>query len=118
MFLNYENDKDILLTSKKTKPTQSNDDVSDLDIDKQELEQDEHSFHKKMTEKITTKNKRVDRNGNLIEKNGKQRVTFIDKVQPVKFTEIIEIESFKDYNKMNVRPLKNNNSLNSCCSLF
>ena len=44
------------------------------------------------------KGKRYDNYGNLITKNGKQRVTFIDKVKLVNLIEVIQIESFKEYN--------------------
>ena len=45
--------------------------------------------------------KRVDANGNDIVKGGKHRVTFIDKITQKSFYEVINIESFKEYNGEN-----------------
>ena len=59
--------------------------------------------------------KRYDKLGNLITKGGKQKVTFIDKITCKNFIEVIKIESYKEYNKMEeVNP--NNN--NGCCLLI
>ena len=44
--------------------------------------------------------KRIDRNGNEICKNGKQRVTFIDKITNNKLVDFINVENFKKYNKI------------------
>ena len=52
MSLNYENSKGNLFTTKKTKPTQASDEISNVEIEKQELEQDNQSFRKRITEKI------------------------------------------------------------------
>ena len=56
--------------------------------------------------------KRVDRFGEPITKGGKQKVTFIDRITKNNFTDVIKIESFKDYNKMEevISTSKNN-----CC---
>ncbi len=49
----------------------------------------------------TTSNlKRTDRKGNEICKHGKQRITFCDKINKNKLVDIINIESFKQYNKI------------------
>ena len=59
--------------------------------------------------------KRVDRFGIPIERGGKQKVTFIDRITKSNFIEVIKIESFKEYNKMEeVSNIKRNN----CCSLL
>ena len=55
---------------------------------------------KKKTSKSSSNNKRIDRNGNIICKNGRQKITFIDKISKNKITDIIKVESFKEYNKM------------------
>ena len=56
--------------------------------------------------------KRMDRNGNEICKNGKQKVTFIDKITKNNFVDIINIESFKKYNKVEEVNFANHNG---CC---
>ena len=61
--------------------------------------------------------KRCDKFGNLIKKNGKQKISFLDKIEKRRICEIIEIESYKEYNKMNDIKF-NNNGKNNCCILF
>ena len=56
--------------------------------------------------------KRMDRNGNEICKNGKQKITFIDKITKNNFVDIINIESFKKYNKIEEVNFANHNG---CC---
>ena len=58
--------------------------------------------------------KRMDRNNNPIIKGGKQKVTFIDKITNSNFTEVIKVESFKEYNKMEE---VSNSHKNNCCIL-
>jgi hypothetical protein len=53
--------------------------------------------------------KRVDRNNIPITKGGKQKVTFKNN-----FTEVIKVESFKEYNKMEE---VSNSHKNNCCIL-
>ena len=60
--------------------------------------------------------KRLDRFGCPITKGGKQRVTFIDKITNTKFVEIVKIESFKDYNKM--EEIRSSNHTNTCCEII
>ena len=60
--------------------------------------------------------KRLDRFGCPITKGGKQRVTFIDKITKTNFVEIVKIESFKDYNKM--EEIKSSNHTNTCCEII
>ena len=57
---------------------------------------------------------RVDRKNNPIIKGGKQKVTFIDKITNSNFTEVIKVESFKEYNKMEE---VSNSHKNNCCIL-
>lgn len=52
------------------------------------------------SEKKTNKNKRIDKFGNQIKKGGKHKVTFIDNESSLRFYEIINVESFKEFNKM------------------
>jgi hypothetical protein len=118
MSLNYENTKENLFTTKKTKPTQASDEISNVEIEKQELEQDNQSFHKRITEKIISTNQRIDKYGNPIKKGGRQRVTFIDKINSGNFTDVIPIESFKEFNKVDEFPTTDKNAFNSCCSVF
>jgi hypothetical protein len=56
--------------------------------------------------------KRFDRLGNEICKNGKQKVTFIDKVSERSLKEYINVENFKEYNKMEDINLAQHNG---CC---
>ena len=59
--------------------------------------------------------KRVDRNGNEICKNGKQKVTFIDNISNNKLVDIINIESFKQYNQ--VEEVSCLVDRNGCCNI-
>ena len=54
--------------------------------------------------------KRVDRNNNPITKGGKQKITFKNN-----FIEVIKVESYKEYNKMEEVSSSHNNN---CCILF
>ena len=66
--------------------------------------------------KIKTFNpQRKDRFGNMIEHGGKQKVTFIDRVTKNNFTEVVKVENFKKYNKME-QPSSNPGY--NCCILF
>ena len=70
------------------------------------------------TNKILIKNKkRLDYFNNEIKKNGKQKITFLDKINnKKKLVETIEIESYKKYNIMD-EPISNSNK-NSCCIIL
>ena len=107
----YKNNN--FLTTKKTRPTQASDENSNLELSKQ----DNQSTHYKMREKNIIKGKRIDKFGNPITKKGKQKITFLDKISPSSLALVVNIESFKDYNKME-EITTTNNSYNSCCSLF
>ena len=92
----------INISAKKTRPTQENEENSNSGKDNQ-------LFDIKPTERIVIQHKgkeRRDKYGNLITKKGKQKVTFIDKVENKKFEVIVNIESFKEFNKTEVK-LKN-----------
>ena len=117
MQLNNETYRNYNLASKKTKPTQASDENSNLENNNQEIDKNNQSFRSKLTEKNISKSQRVDKYGNPIIKNGKHRITFIDQISPAYFTNIIDIESFKEYNKMEVIPTSKN-AYNSCCYLF
>ena len=54
--------------------------------------------------------KRVDRHGNPILKKGKQKISFSNN-----FVEIIKIESYKEYNKM--EELSSSSQQNNCCTI-
>ena len=62
--------------------------------------------------------KRTDANGNFITKGGKQKVTFIDKITEKCLFNVVYIESFKEYNKMNGIKSNNSNKFNSCCVII
>ena len=64
------------------------------------------------TNETIVKFKRFDRLGNEICKNGKQKVTFIDKVTNNSFKKYINIESFKNYNKIEDENIVQHNG---CC---
>ena len=116
MLLSIANKKEIDISAKKTKPTQENEEISN---DKKSNEKEMQLFKYKATEnnigENPINNKRIDKFGNPIIKNGKQRVTFIDKITTKKFEDVIKIESYKDYNK--TEEVKSKNSFNTCCFL-
>ena len=58
---------------------------------------------------------RRDRLGNEIFRGGKYKVTFIDKVTNKNFSEVIKVENFKEYNKMEE---PSSNKGNGCCLLI
>lgn len=60
--------------------------------------------------------KRLDRYACPITKNGKQKVTFIDKITKTSLVEVIQIESFKDYNKM--EEIRSSSNKNTCCGII
>ena len=60
--------------------------------------------------------KRLDMFGVPILKGGKQKVTFIDKITKTNFVEVIKIESFKEFNKM--EEVKSSNHRNTCCEII
>lgn len=118
MLLSYVSKKDEDLSAKKTKPTQENEGNDSSGNEKPGMEQYNQLFNYKVTENIgeyKSNNIRKDRGGNPIVKKGKQKVTFIDKISGKKFEEIINIESFKEYNK--TEEVKNKNVYNTCCFL-
>ncbi len=60
------------------------------------------------------KSKRVDKFNTPITKKGKQKVTFIDRITKNNFIEVIKVESFKEYNKMEE---VTSSHKNNCCVL-
>ena len=59
--------------------------------------------------------KRVDRYGTPIMHNAKHKVTFIDRITKQNFAEVIKVESFKEFNKMEeVSSTRKNN----CCLIL
>ena len=61
---------------------------------------------------------RKDFNGNEIIRKGKHRISYIDKVSKHRFANIIEIESFKEYNKEEDDIDNSHNNGNSCCIIY
>ena len=61
------------------------------------------------------KSVRRDRLGNEIFHGGKYKVTFIDKVTKKNFSEVIKVENYKEYNKMEE---PNSSRGNGCCLLI
>jgi hypothetical protein len=72
--------------------------------------------NKNINENNNIKKKRIDRNGNLICKNGKHKITFIDKITNKNFTDIINVESFKKYNKIEEVSCVSDN--HGCCIII
>ena len=58
--------------------------------------------------------KRFDHFGNLIKTNGKQKISFIDKISNKRIKEVVDIESYKQYNILDI-PIKQRNT---CCLIF
>ena len=58
--------------------------------------------------------RRVDSSGNPILKNGKHKISFIDKISQNSFADIIKVESFKEFNKMEEIHC-GYNMQNNCC---
>ena len=58
---------------------------------------------------------RRDRKGNEIFHGGKYKVTFIDKVTNKNFSEVIKVENYKEYNKMEEQ---SSSKGNGCCLLI
>ena len=59
---------------------------------------------------------RIDRFGNRIIKKGKHKVSFIDKITKTKFEEVINVECYKSYNKMET--VYGSSSKNGCCEIM
>ena len=59
--------------------------------------------------------KRTDRFGNMIIHGGNHKVTFIDRVSKNNFTEVVKVENYKEYNKMEEI---SNNKGNGCCLIL
>ena len=59
--------------------------------------------------------KRVDKYGNKIIHGGNHKVTFIDRVSKNNFTEVVKVENYKEYNKMEE---PSNNRGNGCCFII
>ena len=62
--------------------------------------------------------KRKDRYGNMIIHGGKQKVTFIDRVSNNNFTEVVKVENYKEYNKMEEITGSGNRGNICCCFLL
>ena len=69
--------------------------------------------------KAQTKNreldKRYDRIGNLITHGGKQKISFLDRISKINLAEIIKIDNYKEYNKMEEIAPTNGNG---CCFII
>ena len=59
--------------------------------------------------------KRYDLFSNLIKHGGKQKISFIDRISKNNFVEVIKIDNYKEYNKM--EEIKTNKE-NGCCLLI
>lgn len=61
--------------------------------------------------------KRIDRKGNEIKQSGKHCVVFIDKISKMRFADVVEIESYKEFNQSEYIP-SSNSQKNSCCRII
>lgn len=59
--------------------------------------------------------KRYDRIGNLITHRGKQKISFLDRISKNNLAEIIKIDNYKEYNKMEEIAPTNGNG---CCFII
>ena len=124
-----ENNDDIIIPREITKKSsQETDafgrsDMPELDNNLQSISNKagpEHDSKFGSNKKMETSNesnnnkksiRRIDSFGNLISKKGKQKISFKEKNNLV---DVIKIESFKDYNKM--EEISNQNNMqNNCC---
>ena len=64
--------------------------------------------------KNTHHGKRVDKFGNPIIHGGKHKVTFLDRVSKNNIIEVIKVDNYKEYNKMEDQNHSSGNS-NGCC---
>ena len=72
---------------------------------------------KKSQKKNVSAYRRVDSFGNPILKNGKQKISFIDKITTNNFVEVIKVNSYKAYNKME-EIHSGDNMQNNCCLII
>ena len=69
-------------------------------------------------EDLNSPKKRVDRRGNEITRHNKKfKVTFLDKISKKRLVEVVDIESYKQFNLTEEIP-SNNNQKNSCCIII
>ena len=61
------------------------------------------------------KNTRYDSNGNVITHNGKQKISFLDKVSHNGIAEVIDIDNYKEYNKVEA---PSSNPKSGCCLIY
>ena len=73
---------------------------------------------KKNKAEVFETGKRKDRYGNIIIHGGKQKVTFIDRVSKNNFTEVVKVENYKEYNKMEEQTESSSRGNICCCFLL
>ena len=104
--LNTKNQKEDSLMNKNIKLTNNNDQAtknnqsSNIVKDIKKNKNPKHSL------------KRVDKFGNPIVHGGKHKVTFLDRVSKNNIIEVIKVDNYKEYNKME-EPSSSNS--NGCC---
>ena len=100
-----------------------NNKISSQEIKKPNIKESSQSLKNSLNfSKAQTKSKfyekRYDAFGILIEHGGKQKVSFIDRVTKNNLIEVIKVDNFKEYNKMEeVVPIYGN-ACNGCCILI
>ena len=86
--------------------------INDLSLKK--VETNKFSFKNNLN--ADKNHQRIDRFGNRIIKKGKHKVSFIDKIAKTKFEEVINVECYKSYNKMET--VYGSSSKNGCCEIM
>ena len=111
-------EKDKTLNLKNNFINKPNEDFQNINNNSKNFKDDFNNNQiKPIIKKVKTfnKEKRTDKFGNTIIHGGKQKISFIDKISKNNFVEVIKIENYKQYNKMEE---PSNNKGNNCCLLF
>ena len=109
--INKKSTDDIINENKQINNNNENVNVND----KQKININSSKINKAKTFET---GKRKDRYGNMIIHGGKQKVTFIDRVSKNNFTEVVKVENYKEYNKMEEITESGNRGNICCCFLL
>ena len=127
-----ELEKDSKTNQKENPPTSKQENISFKDINqnnnipKKDLANKNNSTDREKEKNVISNSilnkaktfetrKRLDRFGNMIIHGGNHKVTFIDRVSKNNFTEVVKVENFKEYNKMEET---SNSRGNGCCLIL
>ncbi len=115
------NQKENLPTSKQeniSKEINLNNNIPKKDLlnknNKTERDKEKNAISNSKINKAKTfdTGKRIDKFGNIIIHGGNHKVTFIDRVSKNNFIEVVKVENYKEYNKM--EEISNSHG-NACC---